>query len=130
MKTKTILLAIAYAMVACAPMTKDDYMAWYSGFITEVSENAASYTENDWLEHDEQFHEYSEVLYQQFQDELTPSDKLTLAGYKVKYSYYRNLCKSGNWLMDAVNSLDVESAVSGIKSLGNELIDAVNHANE
>lgn len=128
MKARIILILIASAIVSCAPLSKDSYMERYAKFMTEVSQNASSYTENDWIKHDKQYYKYSEELYQKFCAELTTSDKLTLAGYKIKYSYYRGLCKSSSWLMDTVNSIDVDSAVSGIKSFGDDIMDIVNYA--
>lgn len=130
MKTKILLVLISLAMIACAPMTKERYMERYAEFMDEISQNASSYTENDWVKKDKQYQKYSDELYNKFKKELTASDKLTLAGYKIKYTYYRGLSGTSNWLMDVVNGIDVDAAVSRIKSCTNELVGVACHADK
>ena len=40
----------------------------------------------------------------------------------MKYSYYRELSKCGDYVNDIINSIDLDSSVSTIKSLKEELI--------
>ncbi len=120
-----MLILISLAAVACAPMSKEAYMEKYAKFMLEVSQNSSSYTESDWAEKDEIFYEYSEIYYQKFQKELTSSDKMTLAKYKVKYSYYKCMSKS------EAKVSDLFGAVAGrIESFGNDLLDTFNEATE
>lgn len=125
MKTKILFVLIALMLASCGPMSKESYMEQYAEFMAEISQNASSYTEADWANRSQQYQQYSDVLHRKFQKDLTPSDKLTLLGYKIKYAYYRGVNKTSNELMNLVNSVDVESTVDNIQSYGKELMEAV-----
>ncbi|MCX4328692.1 MAG: hypothetical protein OSJ45_15645 [Lachnospiraceae bacterium] len=103
-------------------MSKDSYMEKYSDFVEEVAQNASDYTEKDWEKKDGNYQKYSDKWYKKFHNEFTASDKLLLTAYKVKYSYYRELSKCGDYVNDIINSIDLDSSVSTIKSLKEELI--------
>ncbi len=112
-------------MAACAPISKDSYMKRYEQFMTEIKQNASSYNDDDWLEKDEQFREYSDVLYNKFKDKLTPSEKRTLLKYKLQYNMSQGFNKSSNWVTDMVNSIDLDAAASRIKSFWDEISESV-----
>ena len=103
-------------------MSEDSYMEKYSDFVEEVAQNASDYTEKDWEKKDGNYQKYSDKWYKKFHNEFTASDKLLLTAYKVKYSYYRELSKCGDYVNDIINSIDLDSSVSTIKSLKEELI--------
>ena len=126
MRNKILLALTLLAFVACAPMSKESYMEHYSEFMKEVDLNASNYTEKDWTKQDKMYQKYSDEWYKKYQAEFTTSDKIVLAGYKIKYSYYRGRNKFGNWAIDAINSIDLESSAEAVKSLGDELINGVN----
>lgn len=92
-------------LVACAPMSKENYMEQYADFMTEVSEKASSYTEKEWTKCDEKYKRFSEDLYEKFKSEMTMSEKLMLAGYEVKYQYYR-----------VKSTVDFDGIVDGVNS--------------
>lgn len=103
MKNKILLGLSMFALAACSPMSKEMYMKRYTDFVEEISAKASSYAADDWDKCDKKYNKYSDVWYKKFQTELTASDKLLLAGYKVKYQYYRNICKISDSAMDMVN---------------------------
>lgn len=124
MKNK-ILFVLALLFAGCAPMSKDSYMEKYSDFVEEVAQNASGYTEKDWEKKDGMYQKYSDTWYKKYQMELTTSEKILLAGYKVKYSYYRELSKCGDYVNDIINFIDSDSSVSNIKSLKDEMINGI-----
>ena len=126
MRHKILLALTLLVLASCAPMSKDRYMARFADFVKEVGMNASNYTEKDWEKQDKMYQKFSDKWYKKFQSEFTTSDKIVLTGYKFKYSYYHGLNKYGSWAIDAINSLDLESSTSAIKSLGDELINGVN----
>lgn len=126
MRNKILFAFTLLTFVACAPMSKSSYMDQYSEFVKVVSQNASNYTEKDWVKQDEMYQKFSDKWYKKFQAEFTTSDKIMLAGYEVKYSYYRGLNKFGGWAIDAINSIDLESSAAAVRSLGNGLVDVVN----
>ena len=103
MRNKILLGLAIFVFAACSPMSKDMYMKRYADFVEEISAKASSYAADDWDKYDQKYKKYSDVWYKKFQTELTASDKLLLAGYKVKYNYYRNICKTSDSVMDMVN---------------------------
>lgn len=125
MKNKILFVLVLLFFAGCVPVSKDSYMEKYSDFVEDVGRNASDYTEMDWEEKDEQHHKYSDKWYKKFQNEFTASDKLLLTGYKVKYSYYRELSKCGDYVNDIINSIDLDSSVSAIKSLKEELMNGI-----
>ena len=122
MKNKILFVLALLFFAGCAPMSKDSYMEKYSDFVEEVAQNASDYTEKDWEKKDGNYQKYSDKWYKKFHNEFTASDKLLLTAYKVKYSYYRELSKCGDYVNDIINSIDLDSSVSTIKSLKEELI--------
>lgn len=130
MRNKILFALTLLVFVACAPTSKESYLEQYSKFVKEVSENASNYTEKDWVKQDKMYQKYSDEWYKKFQAEFTTSDKITLTSYKVKYSYYRGLNKLGDWTIDVINSIDLESSATVVKSLGEGLIDGVNQIDD
>ena len=91
----------------------------------ELAQKASDYTEKDWEKKDGNYQKYSDKWYKKFHNEFTASDKLLLTGYKVKYSYYRELSKCGDYVNEIINSIDLDSSVSAIKSLKEELMNGI-----
>lgn len=121
------ILCVAIVMMSCSPFTKDGYLDQYAEFMEEISVASSDYTEPDWAKADEKFQRFSEEWFNKFSSELTDSEKMTLAGYQLKYAYYKGLSKSGDWfkgLKKSVGNLiqNIGPEVSnGLKHLENEL---------
>ena len=122
-----LLLCICFLIISCSPSSKESYLQRYADFMNEVAEKSSSYTESDWKRSDEEFYKFSEEWYVEFETELTNLELMKLAGYELKYSYYRGVSGAGALLKELGEKSDdimksVDSEVSkGIKHLGEEL---------
>ena len=93
---------------SCLLMTKEAYLNDYKDFITEVSNENSTYTENDWKDADEKFHKYSVECYNRFKDEILWKEQIVLYKYKAQYNLYKykedikNMLLKNNELKSAV----------------------------
>lgn len=119
---KLFVLCMSLAFIACGPVSKEGYMERYADFMNKIVAESSEYTESDWVECDKEFYYLSEELYLKFKPELTNSEKMTLAGYELKYSYYRGLSQSGELLKRVT-----ESFSSTVGDIGNEISNGIEH---
>ena len=63
--------------------TKDKYIENFSAFVSDVKANCASYSEEDWINADNQFDIYAVQDYEKFQQKLTIEEKFTNGKIKV-----------------------------------------------
>ncbi len=115
-------LCLSLAFIACGPVSKEGYMERYTEFMNKVVTESSEYTESEWVECDKEFYRFSEELYLKFEPELTNSEKVKLAGYELKYSYYRGLSQSGELLKRVT-----ESFSSSVDEIGDEISNGIEH---
>ncbi len=63
--------------------TKDKYIEDFSAFVNDVKANCASFSEEDWINADNQFDIFAVQNYEKFQQELTSEEKFTNGKMKV-----------------------------------------------
>lgn len=119
---KILVLFLSLAFMACGPISKEGYLERYAEFMNQVAAESSEYTESDWAECDNEFKKLSEELYAKFKPELTNSEKMKLAGYELKYAYYRGLSQSGEILKRAT-----EGFSSTLDTIGTEVSNGIEH---
>lgn len=108
-------------LVACAPMSKETYMANYKEFVEEVKKESSEYNDDDWAKADEKYLKYSEEWYTKFESELTMKDELKIASWGVQYN-----AKKGTKAMKDVFSFMFDDEDGLLTFLHDEYSDDVN----
>ncbi len=116
MRKVILSLVVAFLMVACAPSTKQDYMADFQEFIEKVSNESSEYGEDDWKAVDADYLKYSDEWYKKYEPEMSISEKMQVAAWVTVYNYHKGMSKAGD-VMDQLGK-DVEK---GVKDLGKEI---------
>jgi uncharacterized protein YdcH (DUF465 family) len=86
---KTISLILILLITSCAPQSKESYLEDYKEFITEISENNANYTEEDWKNKDEKYEKFTGEWYEKFKDDFIWKDNILLTKYEFQYNLYK-----------------------------------------
>ena len=108
-------------LVACAPMSKETYMANYKEFVEEVKKESSEYNDDDWIKAAEKYLKYSEDWYTKFESELTIKDELKIASWGLQF----NAAKGTKAMKDAFNFMfDEEDGL--VTFLRDEYSDDVN----
>lgn len=114
MKTKKVFLNLIFKItiifslgliISCSPQTKDSYLEDYGYFMSDISNDENNYTEEEWLEIDEEYEKYSGELYEQFQEDLTLKEEIILTKYTVQYKLLRFKADTSG-LMNLFNKKD------------------------
>lgn len=113
MKKLFLSIAIALLMTACAPLTKQDYMAEFGEFIETVSVKSSEYNTDDWASADAEFDKFLGEWYDKYEPEMTLSDKMQIVAWTTAYNYHKGVGKTG----DAINELE-NDINEGMKELG------------
>lgn len=91
------LTAVLMIIGSCAPQTKEAYLEEYKEFISEVSEDYESFTNEDWERSLAEFRHFSDEWYLRFKDELTWKEQLEVGMYQVQYNLLRVKESSANF---------------------------------
>ncbi len=84
---KVAPLIIIFLIAACsAPQSKEKYMKGYKNFIAEVQEKASTYTDEDWVEMDKKYEQYSNKWFSKFEDQLIWQEQLLVVKYRILYN--------------------------------------------
>lgn len=95
-------------LTGCAPWSKQSYVEKYERFMKEVAENAGDYSEEEWNDREAEFEKYAGEWYDRFESEFSTREKVVLAGYKVKFIYYRSLHEAKGAAEGLWETLNVE----------------------
>jgi len=93
---KTFFLSILVVSVLVAiyfyrqkPYTKDTYLNRYSEFIQTTCENSEVYSDDDWIEIEQEHYQFHTVWYKEFEQDLTMKEKLRILKFRTKFQYCR-----------------------------------------
>lgn len=84
-----IIAIVIFLIKSAAPFSKEAYLEDYKEFIDEVSDENDTYSEDKWKDIDEKFDKFNEEWYEKFEDELSFTEKLTVAKYNAEYKIYK-----------------------------------------
>lgn len=116
MKKIFLSFVVALLICACAPSTKQDYMAEFSEFIETVSEKSLGYNDADWKTIDADYEKLSGEWYDKFEPEMSLEEKMQVSAWIAVYNYHKGLDKTGE-IIDEIGK-DVND---GINELGEEI---------
>lgn len=129
-KINLIALLFVLLVSSCAPKTKEAYLDDYKHFIDKVANERKGYGAVQWKKAKIEFKQYSEEWYQEFENELTVKERLSLAGYGAKFAYYYAMYEAGEAVgdvMDVLKSSDKKSLKATIENyIENDLDDDLN----
>ncbi|MDR2129747.1 MAG: hypothetical protein LBP56_01035 [Odoribacteraceae bacterium] len=103
-----VTCAVIACVVACSPMSKEAYLEKYNAFISEISEHHESYDDETWEKQSEKYEKFSGEWYDQFKEELTLKDQITVKANQAKWYYYRNLNEATSTIKHLLDALDVK----------------------
>ncbi|SRX56220.1 DUF6565 domain-containing protein [Aequorivita sp. CIP111184] len=86
---KISLLSLLVLLNSCSSQSKESYLDNYKDFISEISSDTNEYTEEEWIEMDEEYENYSGDLYDEYQEDLTFQEKMLLKKYAIQYNFFR-----------------------------------------
>lgn len=84
------VLVVAVCLSACSKMTKEEYLAEYQSFVTEVIQKSEQLDEKDWTKYDDDYKKYSVDLREKFEKEFTWKDQIVLAKLELQYNLFRS----------------------------------------
>ncbi|MEM8896452.1 MAG: DUF6565 domain-containing protein [Bacteroidota bacterium] len=84
-----VLVIILLLAVACAPVSKKQFIAEHEHFVAQVATDYENYDEDDWEEKNERMKEYWEEVYPEFEDEMSLEEKTELTADAVRYYLYQ-----------------------------------------
>lgn len=113
MKKLFLSITIALLMTACAPSTKQDYMAEFGEFIETISEKSSEYNTGDWASADAEFDKFLGEWYDKYESEMTLNDKMQIVAWTTAYNYHKGVSKAGVVIDELGNDLN-----EGMKELG------------
>lgn len=147
MRTLFLMLQIAWLFVACAPTTKEAYLADYKSFMDRVADERKDYSDAKWKLVNIEYKRFSDEWYNKFEEELTVKERMLLAGYEAKFAYFTAAHKTGEAIDDMMESLrssdkkslrskiedyvkkdmddDIEELYKEAKEIGGETLEAV-----
>lgn len=89
-----IFFAIVFMVTSCfAPSSKETYLIQYEKFVANVGKNHKNYNKNDWEYADKRFEKFSTEWYNQYKNELAPSDETKVASLAAQYQSYKGVNK-------------------------------------
>ncbi len=96
MKTRILILlfagSLSMMLMSCAiPANKEQYLKGFERFVNDVEKNSADFKINDWRWANKKYRKYTDEWYHKFRNELTLSDRMHVAGLKIRY----NILKEG-----------------------------------
>ncbi len=127
---KLTLVSLLFSVFSCDPGSRLDYLREFDSFITEVSKDHQSYTDEEWVTLKEKYDLFAGEWYEKYEHELSFKDEMKVAGYKAKwlycYSFHKGggkavekaeeaAGKAGDAVEDAVEKIDVDKIKRKIK---------------
>lgn len=106
-----LIFAIVAVFVSCAPTSKEKYLAQFDSFITQVSQERETYTEEDWQKMEQQYNKFTTEWYYKFAPELTIKEELRIKGWQLKWNTYYNM----DTFTDFFDRLDIEAQKAKIQ---------------
>jgi phosphoribosyl 1,2-cyclic phosphodiesterase len=97
-----LLLVSVLFTVSCSFYSKDNYLADFEEFVTEIENNCDGYSEKDWDLMDSHYQNYAETYYEQFKTEMTKNDEITIVKLKARYQAEKIKYKTGK-MIEKVN---------------------------
>lgn len=96
MKSKIIIFllfgAMSVMLTSCAiPANKEQYLKGFERFVKDVEKNSPDFKISDWRWANKKYRKYTDEWYHKFRDELTVTERMHVAGLKIRY----NLLKEG-----------------------------------
>ncbi len=88
-KLHFVVALMLWVLVACAPKSKEKYLADYKEFVEEVKREHGEYDDEDWAWADENFLKYSKEWHSKFADELTLKEELKVSRLNLQYNALR-----------------------------------------
>lgn len=67
-------------------MNKDSYLKDFENFITKTEKNYSTLSDPEWEKIQIQFNEYAEKYYEQFKEELSVNEKISISILKSRFS--------------------------------------------
>lgn len=86
---KSLILFFLIFILACRPYSKEAYLKDYELFINEISLEEQNYTEKDWKSIDSKFDKFNTIWYNDYSEDFSLTDKLTITKFHSQYLYYR-----------------------------------------
>ena len=74
-RTPFLLMLLSVLLVACGPMSKQQFMNDYDRFMQDVKEDYRDYDESDWEKRNEELNAFLEENYSEFEEEMTSEEK-------------------------------------------------------
>lgn len=88
-----ILVSIVFITMSCSFDTKEAYLQNFSDFISDIENNAQTYTEEDWKTKEIEYNKFIGEKYEQFRTQFTDEEQQTIG--KLKARYFKIVLKSG-----------------------------------
>ena len=121
LKLPSLFTLLLLFLIGCSAFySKSNYIEDFTSFVQETKDNCAKYTEEDWVNADEQYDKYTVELYEKFKLELTSEDKLTIGKLQGSYTVLK-VKKGANELLE--QGKDLLNQAEGIVD---EVIDTTN----
>ena len=87
-----IIGSLSVMLVSCAiPATKEQYLKGFERLVKDVEKNAPDFKISDWRWANKKYRKYTDEWYHKFRDEFTLTERMQVAGLKIRY----NLLKEG-----------------------------------
>lgn len=67
-------------------MNKDSYLKDFEKFITQTEKNCTTLSDPEWEKIQARFNDYTEKYYEQFKEELSVNEKISISILKSKFS--------------------------------------------
>ncbi len=69
-------------------MNKDSYLKDFEKFITQTEKNCTTLSDPEWEKTQARFNDYTEKYYEQFKEELSVNEKISISILKSKFSTF------------------------------------------
>lgn len=106
---KTLITVLLLTCVATSCQSKKSYIQKFEKFVVNVEQNCSAYTDEDWAGADAQFHAFTEIEYQKYQNKLTPEDRNQLGRLTARYAkvrYKSALHQASDYVDDVMDAVE------------------------
>lgn len=125
--THFVIACLGAFLLACAPLTKQQYLNELETFTDESGAHCDSYTDREWASRNEQMKEYLGEQYQRFEADLTPKEKAHVWAQALVYY----TCQYKEDVVDRIREADeaelekLRENIELIADSGEEFLDEV-----
>lgn len=85
-----ILIVFSLILFSCGNnYTKDDYLKDYEHFAIDIKRDWNKFNESDWLEKEKINNEFYDSKYNEFQNELSSSEKIRVQRFNFVFRFYK-----------------------------------------